>query len=122
MPEKPQISKTPTPIDGTSPLDSDWPTLIERLFDDVSRILRSEANLLRTSVAAALELQISKAVMQLTIVGMLICGALCLLGAAILLLHRWLPLWQAFALVGLALLVAALVIKAATRPHPTAQT
>ena len=94
--------KHPLPIDGASPADADWPTLIERAVDDVAHILRSEAHMFQTSMGAALGLQISKTVASLTLIAVMICGALCILCAAILLLHQWLPWWQAFGIAGLA--------------------
>jgi len=108
--------KRPLPIDGTPTADSDWPTLIERAVDDVSRILRSEAHMFQTSIEAALELQISKTVARVTIIAVLISGALCILCAAILLLHQWLPWWQAFGIAGLATLLIGIVSSAAVRP------
>jgi len=35
----------------------------------------------------------------------MICGAVCILCAAILLLHQWLPLWQAFGIAGVGILL-----------------
>jgi hypothetical protein len=104
------------PIDGTPTAYSDWPTLIERAVDDVSRILRSEAQMFQTSMGAALGLQISNTVTHLTIVGVMISGAICILSAAIMLLHQWLPWWQAFGIAGLATLFVGIVSDAAMRP------
>jgi VIT1/CCC1 family predicted Fe2+/Mn2+ transporter len=104
------------PIDETPTSYSDWPTLIERAVDDVSRILRSEAQMFQTSMGAALELQISNTVAHLTIIAVMICGALCILCAAILLLHQWLPWWQAFGIAGLATLVVGIVSNAVMKP------
>jgi hypothetical protein len=103
------------PIDGTPTAYSDWPTLIERAVDDVSRILRSEAQMFQTSMGAALGLQISNTVTHLTMVGVMISGAICILCASILLLHQWLPWWQAFGIAGLATLVVGIVSDAAMR-------
>ena len=75
------------PIDGNPRVYSEWPVLIERVVNDVVRILHSEAQILQTSIGAALGLQISDAVTHLTIVGMMISGAICLLCASILLLR-----------------------------------
>jgi len=76
----------------------------------------------QTSMGAALELQISNTVARLTIVAVMICGALCILCAAILLLHQWLPWWQAFGIVGLATLVVGIVTDAALRPQSKVKT
>lgn len=108
-------------IDGTPTTYADWPTLIERAVDDVSRILRSEVHMLQTSIGATLEAQISNAVAQLTILAVLVSGAICLLCASILLLHQWLPWWQAFGIVGLVTLVVGIASNAAMRSPAGAQ-
>jgi hypothetical protein len=105
--------------DQTPTAYSDWPTLIERAVDDVSRILRSEAQMFQTSMGATLEVQISKTIAHLAILAVLISGAICILSSAILLLHRWLPWWQAFGIAGLATLLVGIASIAAMRP-PTA--
>jgi VIT1/CCC1 family predicted Fe2+/Mn2+ transporter len=105
-------------IDRTLPPNSDWPTLIERAVDDVARILRSEAQILQTSIGAAIQRQISSAVALLVVVGIVIVGALCLVFAAIFLLHQWLPLWQSFGIVGLVMLLIGTICKATLGPHP----
>jgi len=107
--------KHPLPVDGTPTAYSDWPTLIERAVDDVSRILRSEVHMLQTRMETALELQISKTVAHLTIIGMMISGALCILCAAILWLHQWLPWWQSFGIVGVATSLVAIAVKASMK-------
>jgi Putative Actinobacterial Holin-X, holin superfamily III len=109
--------QTPS-IDRTPPTAySDWPTLIERAVDDVSRILRSEAHMFQTRMGAALEVQIFNTVTLLTIVGIMISGALCILCAAIFLLHQWLPWWQAFGIAGLVTLFVGIVGKATMKPR-----
>ena len=78
----------------------DWPTLVGRAVDDVTRILQSEARMLQTSMSAALETRLASAIATLTIVAVMISGAVCIVCAAILLLHQWLPLWQSFGIIG----------------------
>lgn len=107
--------KPPLPIDRTPPVYSDWPTLIERAANDVARILVSEANTFRISIGAALEVQVTKAVTQLTIIAVIVTGALCILCASILLLHQWLPWWQAFGIPGLILLIVGTIINTAKK-------
>jgi putative superfamily III holin-X len=83
----------------------DWPTLVGRAADDITRILQTEAHMLQTSMGAALESRLANAITTLTVVAVMICGGVCILAAAILLLHEWLPLWQAFGLVGVGVLI-----------------
>ena len=59
----------------------------------------------QTTMGAALEARIATAVASLTIAAVMICGALCILCAAILLLHQWFQSWEAFGIGGLATLV-----------------
>lgn len=110
------------PIDGTAATYADWPTLIERAVDDVSRILRAEAHMVQTNIGATLEAQISSTLAHLTMLALMISGAICILCASILLLHQWLPWWQAFGIVGLATLVVGIVGNAAMRPSTEATT
>ena len=102
-------------IDGSPGPESDWPSLIERAVDDLSRILRSEAQMLQTSLGAAVQRQISNTVILLTVVAIVAAGGLCMLFAAVFLLHQWLPLWQSFGLVGLVMLLTGLVCAALSR-------
>ena len=104
------------PIDGTPETYANWPTLMERAVDDVSRILRSEVHMLQTSIGATLEAQVSNTLAQLAIVAIMMSGALCVLGASILLLHQWLPWWQAFGIAGLLLLAVGIISNAAMTP------
>src|SRR5277367_535751 len=86
----------------------DWPTLVGRAVDDVTRILQSEAHMLQTNMGAALETRLASAIATLTIVAVMISGAVCIVCAAILLLHQWLPLWQSFGIIGGGVLLAGL--------------
>ena len=74
-------------------------------MDDVTRILQSEAHMLQTSIGAELETRLANAIATLTVIAVMICGAVCIVCAAILLLHEWLPLWQAFGIAGAGILL-----------------
>jgi hypothetical protein len=104
-------------INGRRTADSDWPSLIERAVDDISRIVQSEAQIFQTRLSAAIELRISSAMIVLAAVGVIVTGALCLLCAAIFLLHQWLPWWQAFGIAGGALVLVGIVCYATMRPR-----
>jgi CHASE2 domain-containing sensor protein len=104
------------PADGAPESFQDWPTLVSRGVDDVTRILQSEARMLQTSMGAALETLLANAIATLTVIAVMICGAVCMVCAAILLLHQWLPLWQAFATAGVAILLIGIAIRALMRP------
>ena len=94
----------------------DWPTLVGRAVDDVTRILQSEAHMLETSMGAALQTRLASAIATLTVVAVFLCSGVCMLCAAILLLHEWLPLWQAFGLAGVCIMLIGIATYAITRP------
>ena len=73
--------------------------------------------MLETSLAAALQLQIANTIARLMIVAAMLSGALCILAASILLLHQWLPWWQAFGVIGVTMLVAGSIVNAASGPR-----
>ena len=46
--------KPPLPLDGTPATYPDWPTLVGRAVDDVSRILQSELHMFQANMGADL--------------------------------------------------------------------
>jgi hypothetical protein len=94
---------------GAPEILQDWPTLVSRAVDDVTRILQSEAHMLQSSMSAAIETRVAAAIATLSIVAVMICGAICVVCAGILLIHQWLPLWQAFGIVGGGILLIGIV-------------
>lgn len=114
----PMTEKQSHIANGAQETLQDWPTLVGRAVDDVTRILQSEAHMLETSMGAALETRLASAIATLTVVAVMICGGVCMLSAAILLLHEWLPLWQAFGLAGVVVLLLGLATYAITRRAP----
>jgi hypothetical protein len=113
--------KHPPTTEAATTTYADWPTLIERTMGDVSRIVRSEVQILQTSIGATLDAQVSNAVARLTVAALIISGAICILCASILLLHQWLPWWQAFGIAGVVTLVIAMVSNRAMRVPPDAK-
>jgi VIT1/CCC1 family predicted Fe2+/Mn2+ transporter len=106
MPEK-------LPLAGDAPpgTEGDWSTLAGWAIDDVSRIIQSEIGLLETTLRAALEEQTDYALANLATVAVMICAAICMLGALILFLHQWLQWWLAFAIAGLAAFAVGFAIR-----------
>jgi hypothetical protein len=97
--------KSPPETNGAATIYPDWPTLIGRAVDDISRILQSELHMFQTNMTADLQARLADTVSSLTIAAMIISGAICILCASILLLHQWLPWWQAFGIAGLTTLI-----------------
>jgi hypothetical protein len=108
MPEKLSLAGDAAP--GT---EGDWSTLVGRAIDDVSRIIQSEIGLLETTLRAVVEEQTDYALANLAAVAVMICAAICMLGALILLVHQWLQWWLAFAIAGLVASAAGIAIHAA---------
>jgi hypothetical protein len=108
--------KQPHHANGAPESLQDWPTLVGRAVDDVTGILQSEAHMLETSMSAALASRLANAIATLTVIAVMLCGGVCVLCAAILLLHQWIPLWQAFGLVGATILLIGIAIYAIRKP------
>jgi hypothetical protein len=109
------------PRDGrTDVREADWSTLFGRALDDITHIVQSEARLLTAGMRTVLEAQLDRIFAFLAIGGLIAAGAVCLLGAAILLLHEYamLPLWQSFGIVGLSLFAIAILVGAFVSCHP----
>jgi hypothetical protein len=107
MPEK-----LPLAGDAAPGAEGDWSTLAGRVIDDVSRIIQSEIGLFETTMKTALEEQTDYALANLATVAVMICAAICMLGALILFLHQWLQWWLAFAAAGLVAAVVGIAIHA----------
>ena len=108
--------KQPHHANGSPETLQDWPTLMGRAVDDVTRILQSEAHMLETSMSAALAARLANAIAKLTVLAVMLCGGVCMLCAGILLIHEWLPLWQAFGLAGATILMIGIAIYLIGRP------
>ena len=67
-------------VNGAQDRHPDWATLITDAVDEVTRILRSEANLIRVSFGAALRAEVNYALAVLAMTGALMCAGICALG------------------------------------------
>jgi len=112
-------------VNGARDRHPDWATLITDAVDEVTRILRSEANLIRVSFGAALRAEVNYALAVSAMAGALMCAGICALAAFIVFLHqshpdlKWqgLPWWQALGTGTILMVVVALIIRAiAGRP------
>jgi len=106
-------------VNGAQDRHPDWATLITEAVDEVTRILRSEAELIRISLGDALKAEVKYALATLAMAGALICAGICTLAALIFFLHqphpdlRWqgLEWWQSFGVGAILMVVAALTIR-----------
>jgi Putative Actinobacterial Holin-X, holin superfamily III len=80
--------------------DAHWPELVARAVEDLSRIVHAEIRLAELGVKGLIEQEIDRSVKVVIALGLLLCAAVCALGAALIGLHALLALWwAAFAIV-----------------------
>ena len=100
-----------------------WPELLSKTIDDLSRIARTEMELLVAKLGLLLEAQTDKITGVLILVGALLYGSLFALGGIVLLLHLWIPWWLSFLITGTAVVIAGVLfqmtMKAAARKKKT---
>jgi hypothetical protein len=92
-----------------NPPSDDWPTLLDRLLEDFTRVLQGEVKLLGASIEPALESAVVRGLNHMILAVIGLCGVLCLIAATVLLLNTWLEWWQAFGATGLAVVLAVIV-------------
>jgi Flp pilus assembly protein TadB len=95
----------------------DWPTLLGKLFEDFTRVLRGEVRLLGANVEPALQSAIVRGLNHMILAVIGLCGILCLIAAMVLLLHTWLEWWQAFGATGFTVILVVIVGSRASRPQ-----
>jgi hypothetical protein len=101
-----EVETAPAPDGGAS---NEWPTLLARMVDDLSRIVETELRLFEANLVGLLSSTVDRAIAGMLMVAASVVGATCLLVALILLLHNWLEWWQAVGIVGLAMVLPALI-------------
>lgn len=87
------------------------PGLVGRMLDDVVRIAEAQTKLFEVDLRAALVSALDRAVGQAAAAILYLAGALCLLGAVIILLRTWLPWWLALAIAGIVIILAGFVVQ-----------
>ena len=88
-----------------------WPELVSRTVDDLSRIARTEIELLEVTLKRVIEAQTDKIVGMLSLLVALIYGSLFLLGGIVLLIHLWLDWWLSFLITGAAIVAAGVIFQ-----------
>src|SRR5271166_6139681 len=92
-----------------------WPELISRTIDDLSRIARAEMELLVVKLGLLLEAQTDKIAAVLILVVALLYGSLFLLVGIVLLIHLWLAWWLSCLITGTAVVVAGALLQMAMK-------
>jgi hypothetical protein len=88
-----------------------WPHLLSKTVDDLTRIARTEMEILETKLGVLLEAQTNKIAGMLLLVVALSYGSLFLLGGIVLLLHLWLPWWLSFLITGAVIVIAGVALQ-----------
>jgi Putative Actinobacterial Holin-X, holin superfamily III len=88
-----------------------WPHLLSKTVDDLTRIARTEMEILETKLGLLLEAQTNKIAGMLLLVVALSYGSLFLLGGIVLLLHLWLPWWLSFLITGAVIVIAGVALQ-----------
>jgi Putative Actinobacterial Holin-X, holin superfamily III len=100
-----------------------WPELLSKTIDDLSRIARTEMELLVAKLGLLLEAQTDKITGVLILVGALLYGSAFLLGGIVRLFHLWTAWWLSFLITGAAVVIAGVLfqmtMKAAARRKET---
>lgn len=95
-------------------IPENWPTLLGRVVDDVSRVVHAEVRLFEAHLAVSAEALVENASMALIAFATFIIAETCIVAAAILLLHQWLlSWWLPLGLVGTAIFAAGLAFRRA---------
>ena len=80
--------------------DTQWPELVSRAVNDISRIVHAEIRLAELGIKRLIEREIDRSLKVVIALGFLLCAAVCAVGAAVIGLHTLLGLWwAAFAIV-----------------------
>jgi Putative Actinobacterial Holin-X, holin superfamily III len=109
------LSSNNRPAGDKSGSDSpDWSTLLTRFAESLSRLVRAEILLWETrvkdNVTEVAERVVAQVVAFIVLALSAIFGLACILAAYIVLLHRWLPAWQACGVGGLTIILIGLII------------
>ena len=86
----------------------DWPALVTRIIDDLTRIIQTEIGLFHAGLEPIVSSAIDRLVIGMAALVALVLGAICLLGALTVYLHYQLGWAAALAVAGAASVVAGL--------------
>ena len=100
--------------------ETEWSTLLGRMLEDLSRIIRLELQLLEARLVPSLTGMADRAIAALAILFAGVIGGSCLLAALILLLHEWIKWWQAFAIGGVVAIACGFVVYSVIKRPPAA--
>src|SRR5438270_3236072 len=88
-----------------------WPELLSKTVEDLSRIVRTEGELLEATLKRLVEAQTDRIAGMAFLLVALIYASLLLLGGIVLLIHLWLAWWVSFLITGFAVAIAGVLFQ-----------
>lgn len=98
------------PVRRQPPGDITWAELAERVIGDLTHVIRVEIELFGNSLTPIFSDLTDRVVAGLIAGFVMLAGGVTLLAALIMLLHQWLPWWQALAISGVAAILAGYIL------------
>lgn len=98
------------PVRRQPPGDITWTELAERVIGDLTHVIRVEIELFGNSLPPIFSDLTDRVVAGLIAGFVMLAGGVTLLAALIMLLHQWLPWWQALAISGVAAILAGYIL------------
>jgi Putative Actinobacterial Holin-X, holin superfamily III len=105
---KPVSSEPYQVIPAESP---DWPVLLSKTVDDLSKVAKTEIELLEATLKRLIEAQADKVAGILVLVVALAYGSVFLLGGVVLLIHLWLAWWLSLLITGIVICSAGVIFQ-----------
>jgi hypothetical protein len=100
MTEMQQANESEIGVTRSHSSDAQWPELVARAVNDLSRIVHAEIRLAELGIKSVIEQEIDRSLRVAIALGLLLCAVFCTIGAAVIGLHALLGLWwAAFAIV-----------------------
>lgn len=103
--------------DGREDNEKDLPELGVRILADFGRIVSAEARLLEINIIGAARALVDRICIAAVLIVVATAGVASIVGSVVLLLHRWMPWWQVLAIVGLASILLAEILRRALMRH-----
>jgi hypothetical protein len=96
---------------------SDLPELGVRILSDFGRIVAAEARLLEINIIEAAQALVGRIYIAALLIVVGAVGVVAIIASIGLLLHEWMPWWQALGILGIALILLAEILRRALT-HP----
>jgi hypothetical protein len=99
--------------------DAQWPELVARAVDDLSRIVHAEIRLAELGIKSLVEQEIDRSIKIVIALSLLLCATVCALGTVLLGFHALVGLWwAAFAMTATISGIAAMIFFLWARRRP----